>query len=277
MATFTHHLNVWLVIAVAAAAFGATPAVEPAAAATRLHSGCANRLATRSSRRHITVPILMYHRIDVARPTTPVMTRRLTVDPSDFAAQMSWLDSHGYTTVTQRELFAALMCGRGLGPKPIMITFDDGYRDVFFNASTTLLRLGMHATAYVITGRISGSDSSFLTWPLLRALERRGIEIGSHTVSHVDLTSVTDTTAIQELVRSRLSLEHALHHAVPWLAYPSGRFSAHVETLARRAGYLLAVTTRESTVQTAGAPLALSRLRILDTTGVHGLAALLGD
>jgi peptidoglycan/xylan/chitin deacetylase (PgdA/CDA1 family) len=275
MATFSHHLKRPLLAALAVAAVAATPAAtsaEPAAAAT----GCSFRLSAQLPQRHITVPILMYHRIDVVRPATRAMTRRLTVDPSDFAAQMRWLDRHGYTTITQRQLFAALMCGQTLGPRPVMITFDDGYRDVFFKASTTLLRLGMHATAYVITDRISGSDSSFLTWPLLRALERRGIEIGSHTVSHVDLTAVSDTTAVQELVRSRLALERALRHPVPWLAYPSGRFDAHVEALTQRSGYLLAVTTHESDVQSAGAPFALSRLRVLDSTGVRGLASMLG-
>jgi peptidoglycan/xylan/chitin deacetylase (PgdA/CDA1 family) len=187
---------------------------------------------------------------------------------------MRWLDRHGYTSVTQRQLFNALMCGCQLGPKPIMITFDDGYRDVFFKASTTLLRLGLRATAYVITGRITRADSSFLTWPLLRALEQRGIEIGSHTISHLDLTSVTDATAVHELVGSRLALERVLRHPVPWLAYPSGRFDAHVQSLAQRAGYTLAVTTHESSSQSATEPLALSRLRVLNSTGVRGLEAM---
>lgn len=217
----------------------------------------------------------MYHRIDVVDAETPAITRRLTVAPDDFAAQMHWLVQHGYHSITQRELFGALMCGSSLPAKPVMITFDDGYRDVFFQASSTLLRLGLHATAYVITGRISGPDSSFLTWPLLRALEARGIEIGSHTVSHVDLTAVTDETALRELVESRRALERALGHAVPWLAYPSGRYDARVEALARRAGYLLATTTDVGTSQSSARPLALERLRVLDTTGVRGLRELL--
>lgn len=279
MATFPHHLSSAVAAALAAAALAALPAaasVSPTASRPPAGSrGCALRLPERLPGRRVVVPILMYHRIDVAGPSTPAITRRLTVSPSDFAAQMRWLARNGYRTVTQRQLFGALVCGLPLGPKPVMVTFDYGYRDVFFKASTTLLRLGMHATAYVITGRISGGDPSFLTWPLLRALERRGIEIGSHTVSHVDLTGVSEAAAVEELVSSRRSLEHALRHPVPWLAYPSGRFSPRVEALARRAGYVLAVTTQESSLQSAAAPLALSRLRILDSTGVRGLAAML--
>ena len=107
--------------------------------------------------------------------------------------------------------------------RPILITFDDGYRDVFFRASPVLRRLGFRATAYVVSGRISAGDPSFLTWPLLRALERRGIEIGSHTVAHRDLTSLPDGALLEDLRSSRLTLERRLGHPVPWLAYPFGR------------------------------------------------------
>jgi peptidoglycan/xylan/chitin deacetylase (PgdA/CDA1 family) len=217
----------------------------------------------------------MYHRINVVTRSTPAISRALTVHPADFARQMRWLKRHGYSTVTQRELFDALMCGRPLGRQPIMITFDDGYRDAFFKASPVLARLGMRATAYVVSGRISGRDPNFLTWPLLHALERRGIEIGSHTVAHRDLTSLSDAEMLEDLTSSRRALERRLLHPVPWLAYPFGAYNERVERLARRAGYLLAVTTQPGAVQSARQPLALPRLRVLDSTGVRGLAAML--
>lgn len=239
-------------------------------------STCPLRLPATLPSRQIVVPILMYHRINIPAPSAPSTTRRLTVNPVVFARQMAWLKNHGYRTITQRELFDALMCGRRLGPKPIMITFDDGYRDTFFKASPVLLRLGMHGTAYVISGRISGRDSSFLTWPLLHALEYRGIEIASHTVSHRDLTSLSDRAAFAELYNARRTLERRLGHRIPWLAYPFGAYNARVERLARRAGYLLATTTEWGSRQSALRPLALRRLRILDSTGVSGLAAMLG-
>jgi peptidoglycan/xylan/chitin deacetylase (PgdA/CDA1 family) len=226
--------------------------------------------------REIVVPILMYHRINVPSPSSPPMTRRLTVHPAVFARQMTWLKRHSYRAVTQREVFEALICGRPLGPKPIMVTFDDGYRDVFFKAAPVLARLDMHATAYVISGRISNGDPSFLTWGQLRRLERRGIEVGSHTVSHRDLTSLADGAAFEELVSSRKKLERGLGHRVPWLAYPFGAYDARIESLARRAGYVLAMTTEWGSRQSARRPLALRRLRILDSTGVRGLAAMLG-
>jgi peptidoglycan/xylan/chitin deacetylase (PgdA/CDA1 family) len=218
----------------------------------------------------------MYHRIDVLRPSLPAITRSLTVAPADFAAQMRWLKAHGYRAVTQLQLFDALEHGKKLPAKPVVITFDDGYRDVLFNAAPVLKRLRMPATAYVITDRISGPDVSFLSWAMLHALEQDGVEIGSHTVSHAEIPTLTDPTALRELIQSRHALELHLHHPVQWFAYPAGKFDAHSEQLVRQAGYVLAVTTQPGSAQSAQLPFALHRYEVLDTTGVSGLASMLG-
>jgi len=221
------------------------------------------------------VPILMYHRIG-PEPRGPAITDALTVPPAVFAAQMLWLRAAGFDAITQRQLFAALEYGARLPRRPVLITFDDGYRDVLWNAAPLLRRLRMPATAYVITGRTSGPDSSFLTWDELRLLERDRFTIGSHTVHHLELTSLPAPLALDELVRSRRALERHLGHAVRWLAYPAGRENAAVVALARRAGYLVAVTTSPGELQSARHPLELHRDEVLDVTGVRGLAAMLG-
>jgi peptidoglycan/xylan/chitin deacetylase (PgdA/CDA1 family) len=217
----------------------------------------------------------MYHRIDSLKPSLPPITLRLTVAPGDFATQMTWLKTHGYHDVTQLQVFDALEHGTRLPPRAIMITFDDGYRDVFGKASPILRRLRMPATAYVITDRISGSDSSFLTWGNLRALEQRGITIGSHTVTHTELTVLSDAHALDELRQSRATLEKHLGHPVQWFAYPAGAEDARIVRLVREAGYVLAVTTHPGSLQHANDPLELHRFEILDSTHVSGLAALL--
>jgi peptidoglycan/xylan/chitin deacetylase (PgdA/CDA1 family) len=252
---------------VAGASSGSAARLHPSAQGERPFT-----LPARLSSRELRVPILMYHRIHAAPPPSH---RALTVHPVDFARQMRWLKQHGYRTITQRELYDALFLGKGLGPKPILITFDDGYSDVFHKALPVLKRLDMRATAYVISGRTLRSDTVFLTWHLLRALERDGVEIGSHTVEHRNLTSLSDGEALRELVRSRRTFERRLGHPVQWLAYPFGAYDSRIERLARRAGYVLAVTTEHGVVQSARRPLALRRVRVLDSTGVSGLAAML--
>ncbi len=217
----------------------------------------------------------MYHRIDLLRPSLPAITRRLTVTPTDFRGQMLWLKRNGFHAVSQLQVFDALERGAPLPSKPIMITFDDGYRDVLWNASPVLERLGMPATEYVITGRTSGPDPSFLTWGELPVLEQRGITVGSHTVTHRPLTWLSSADALAELRDSRQALERHLGHPVQWFAYPYGDENAEVVDLARQAGYVLAVTTSGGVVQSADQPLLLHREEVLDTTGVSGFAALL--
>jgi len=225
--------------------------------------------------RVVAVPILMYHRVG-PEPRGPAITDALTVPTAVFAAQMLWLRREGFHAIRQRQLFAALEYGAPLPRRPVLITFDDGYRDVLWNAAPLLHRLHMPATAYVVTGRVSGADSSFLTWDELRQLQEMGFDIGSHTVHHLALTVLPPPLALAELVDSRLALERVLHRPVPWFAYPGGREDPTVVALARRAGYLLAATTAPGDLQRASRPLELRRYEVLDTTGVQGLAALLG-
>ncbi len=163
---------------------------------------------------------------------------------------MAWLKAHGRHAITQKQLYDALTRGRPLPPHPVLITFDDGYRNVLENAAPVLARLHMPATAYMITERISGPDPSFLTWRMLRALERGGVEVGSHTVTHRDLTSLSDAQALAELVKSKRTLERRLGHRVPWLAYPFGGEDPRIVAFARRAGYALAVTTHSGSDHT---------------------------
>jgi peptidoglycan/xylan/chitin deacetylase (PgdA/CDA1 family) len=226
--------------------------------------------------RTLRVPILMYHRIG-ASPVGSDLTADLTVSPPVFAAQMRWLHRAGFHAVTQRQLFAALEHGARLPPRPLLITFDDGYRDVLWNAAPVLRRLHMPATVYAITGRIDGGDPSFLSWPELRRLVGLGFDVGSHTVHHVELTAVPPGTAVSELAASKAVLERRLGEPVQWLSYPAGKVDAEVERLARRDGYVLAVTTRPGDRQSGRRPLLLGRFEILDTTGVSGLEALLAS
>jgi peptidoglycan/xylan/chitin deacetylase (PgdA/CDA1 family) len=226
--------------------------------------------------RSVQLPVLMYHRIDRLTPQLPPITRGLTVTPASFSAQMHYIASHGYHTVSQEQVFQALEHGRPLPARPVMITFDDGYRDVWGKASPVIKRLHLRATAYVITSRISGPDPDFLQWGMLPLLQARGIEIGSHTVHHLDLTREPDAVVESELVDSRATLQRHLGHPVQWFAYPFGGVDAHVAAMVRAAGYVLAVTTHGGTDQQAAQPLELHRDEILDTTTVPELAALLG-
>jgi peptidoglycan/xylan/chitin deacetylase (PgdA/CDA1 family) len=224
--------------------------------------------------RLVSLLILTYHRIDRIAPGTPSITQTLTVTPKVFAAQMASLERAGAHTVTQRQVWNALMHGRRLPPDAVLITFDDAYRDVVTYAAPVIRRLHDHATAYVITDRLShGRATPWMLWSQLRLLQRDGFDIGSHTVSHADLVAVGQAQARIELRGSRFSLQNYLGHPVQWLAYPYGQVNAAVEHLAEQAGYVLAVTTNGGTTQHANQPLLLHRYEATDETNVASLVA----
>ncbi len=228
-------------------------------------------------RRAVRIPILMYHLVGPNGPTDPPITRALTVSARAFAAQMEWLHHVGFHAVSMLQLYDALERGAKLPPRPVAITFDDGYRDVLWYAAPLLHRLHMPATAFVITGRIDGPDPSFLTWPELSRLEALGIAIGSHTVHHLELTRLSAAEARYELDASRHALQKHLHQPVRWFAYPAGRFDRSTEQLVRSAGYRLALTTEPGALQSRAEPYALHRDEIRNTTSLAGLKALLGS
>jgi peptidoglycan/xylan/chitin deacetylase (PgdA/CDA1 family) len=204
----------------------------------------------------------MYHRIDRQAPRLSELTRTLTVTPAAFAGQMRWIVAHGFHAIREQQLFAAFFQQTRLPPRPVLITFDDGYRDVFRNALPVLERLHLSATAFVITGRISGPDPSFLTWGEVEAMDHRGLEIGSHTVTHAPLTQLPRSRLDSELKDSRRVLEKRLRRPVQWFAYPYGDFNAATVAAVRRAGYVLAVTTQGGLVQSSRQPLALRRYEV---------------
>jgi peptidoglycan/xylan/chitin deacetylase (PgdA/CDA1 family) len=146
---------------------------------------------------------------------------------------------------------------------------------VFTHALPVLARLHLPATEYVITTRISGPDPSFLTWGQLRDLEQGGVDIGSHTLTHRPLPSMSHYLLTQELVASRRVLERHLRHPIQWFAYPFGQFDARSVAAVRRAGYVLAVTTQGGVVQDAQHPLELRRYEISGSAGVAGFAGIM--
>ncbi len=228
--------------------------------------------------RTLEVPILMYHRIAVLNGDEPSVTVGLTVDPGEFQLQMAWLHDQGYTTITQLQLYNALMKGAPLPDKPIMLTFDDGYRGIATVAAPMMSQFGFFGTAYIITDRIAQNRKTaptWLTWPQLRILEQRGWDIGSHTVAHTELPNMSPEAALKTLRQSRFTLERHLGHPVQWFCYPAGSVDAKSVEAVKQAGYVLATTTKSGVTLSAQDPLQLERIRISNTTGVRGLAAAL--
>ncbi len=210
--------------------------------------------------RVVHVPIITYHRVHLYATELTKSIPDLTVEPSVFAAEMSALATGGYHTISQAQLFAALYHGAALPAKPVLVTVDDGYVDDVTQILPVLLRLHMIATFYVITGRIH--EPGFLSADQIRELDRAGMDVGDHTVSHADLPALSDAELVAQVAGSRAALERILGHTVQLFAYPFGAYDDRVVAEVRRAGYVLAVTTRGGTTESSLDPLTMPRIHI---------------
>jgi peptidoglycan/xylan/chitin deacetylase (PgdA/CDA1 family) len=222
------------------------------------------------ARAKVTVPVLMYHRVAPASTATNAVSRGLTVTPAAFRAQMAWLRRNGFTAVTQAEVFRAIQDGAALPRKPVLLTFDDGYVDAVNDVLPTLRSLGFPATFFIITGRIGAR--AFLDADQLRTLSAAGMDIGSHTVEHLELPSLDPATRARQLSASRAALETLLGHPVRWFCYPAGRNDAASARAVADAGYLLAYTTAGGSVLRSGALTRLPRVRVAGEASLDAFA-----
>jgi len=208
------------------------------------------------------VPILMYHYISV-NPLAPgdVLRTRLSVPPAQFAQQLAYLHRAGYTTITLDDLVAALHLRTVLPPKPVILTFDDGYADFFTNAYPLLQRYKDKATIYIITRKVG--TPGYLSWPKLRILAASPlITIGAHTRTHPELPMLSARQSWAQMAGSKSDLETHLGIVVHHFAYPSGHYNATSLEQAAQIGFVTAVTTQEGMEERLDRLLTLPRVRV---------------
>jgi peptidoglycan/xylan/chitin deacetylase (PgdA/CDA1 family) len=185
------------------------------------------------------VPILMYHYIRYSPDRAGVP---LSVLPPDFQAQMHYLKDRGYSTITMRELDLAIRGQHSLPPRPVALTFDDGYQDFFTTAAPVLRALGLTATSYVPT-MLVGSPN-YMTWPEIQLLDTQGFEMAAHSQFHANVAKVPLGRARVEIFGAKADLERHLGHVVVDWAYPYGAFNPMTVALVNEAGYWSGATTR---------------------------------
>lgn len=199
------------------------------------------------------LPILTYHHIGSG-------TNPLFVKSEIFDAQMDYLKKKGYTAVTLKEVVENLQSGQVLPNKPVVLTFDDGYRDFYGNALPILSKYSLRATLFVITQLVGGDD--YVTWDQLRVIVSSGlVTIGDHTLSHVSLPSVEEPEARNQILSAKSILETNLGVTVDTFAYPYGGVSEEAEKVLAEGEFVAAVTTKRG-LSCAKLPYELPRVRI---------------
>ena len=202
-------------------------------------------------------PILEYHMVtENPRPGA----EKYVVSPADFAEQLDYLAAEGYTTITPQDYARARKGKQTLPEKPVILSFDDGYEDNHRVVLPMLEERGMKAVFYVVTNDIG--LPGYMTWNNLFDMERRGMEIGSHTANHIPLTTLPPEKQREELRLSKLMLEWKGLKTIYSFSYPTGAYDARIVAMLAEEDYLTAVTGEAGLNNVETNPYLLHRVNI---------------
>lgn len=268
----TKALGAALLIVLAAAGCGGSPhAVRRGATGTGTGTDpvahVAVHRAVRRLRNHSApVPILEYHVIGLHPVGSPL--EGLYVTPNDLRDEVAWLADHGWHSVGLGAVARYWRDGVPLPRKPVVLSFDDGYPGDWQYALPILRARHFAGVLNLQIGNLV---------PLhVRQLIRAGWEIDSHTFTHPDLRTRSDSEIVREVITSRRALQREYGIPVPAFCYPFGFYDARTVHAVQLGGYLVAETEHQGWAAPSQGLLTLSRIRITPTTGVAGLAAWLG-
>lgn len=256
--------------AVAPPPTGAAPAPSAHAATPAPASGRAvGGPATAPPQR---VPVLLYHHLDPGADGT----NGAIITPAAFEAQMAWLAEHGYTAIDTRDLAAWLLAGGSLPARPVLITFDDGYRSVYQYVYPVLRKYGLKMTLFLTGSKVGTRPGlyDYITWDEIREMREAGyLDLQSHTFNaHYFVSGQAVLTAWdREQIRAdsaqlaRAFQEHGIAPPKAY-AYPYGAYDAEVIEAIAADGFQLGFTVARGLVERGSAPLMLPRLTVYPWT-----------
>ncbi|OON82341.1 polysaccharide deacetylase family protein [Streptomyces tsukubensis] len=224
------------------------------------------------------VPILMYHAVT---QTPNDSTRALSVSPAAFAEQMALIAERGATPLTTEGLAAAWRGDAPLPPRPVLITFDDGYEGVHRYALPVLAAHGFSSTLFVSTGWLRGAHDTgggldtMLDWDQVRELARHGTEIGGHSHTHPPLDQLGDDALATELGLCAEIVAEETGTRPRSFAYPYGHSDRRVRRGVREAGFRQSLAVGNGLARRAQGPYALHRVTVRRSTGTGEFGRLL--
>lgn len=205
-----------------------------------------------------TVPILAYHRVGESQGDHVP-----TISPDNFERQLQFIAHRRYQVWDLVALAEQVQRGTPLPHKSAAITFDDGYEETCTVAAPVLRRFGFRATVFVTPTEVG--SPGFMTWNQLREVSRNGMTIGSHTLHHTYLPTVSLHVVEHELAESKRLLETQLGKPVEFLSYPIGGFTKEIQAVAQRCGYRAACTTNRGLSRFSDDLYSLRRIKMTDS------------
>ncbi|MBI2487673.1 MAG: glycosyltransferase [Deltaproteobacteria bacterium] len=243
------------------------------------HGPLPSKVATQVLWNTVKLPILRYRHVGPIKSNTQKLS---TVTPETFEEQLCYLRDTDHQSISLYEWLYAVHSKTPLSGRKVLITFDEGCHDFLTYAWPLLKRYGFSATVFLITDRIVRSNSQYqnhqeettpLSWREIRQLQSEGINFGSYSISHPDLTSIPLREALREIRESRAILEKELGIYISSFAYPYGKFNRLIEYLVGICGYDFGLTFESSLCTMSHSLLALPRIKIEDSESLGNFAA----
>lgn len=207
------------------------------------------------------VPIMMYHRV---APKDLVKYDQNLVPAENFEEQMKYLSENHYLTTDMTDLIEFIGKHHKVPAKTVVITFDDGYSDVYDYAFPILQKYHIHAEIYIITALISNGNPDYMTWEMVQEMAGSGlITVGSHTVNHYSLATRNAKDLKYQLAESRKIISEELGNAPVYdLCYPGGSENDKVIAATKAAGYTNAILNLGNAWDLQGNQFLIPRLRM---------------
>jgi len=204
----------------------------------------------------------MYHHIEVPPAGASELRRSLSVTPSDFETQLLFLEKEGYQAISLRDLALYLTQGAPLPERPVLLTFDDGYRDNYTYAFPLLKRFGFSATFFLVTAPIDAANPDFVSWDEVKEMSRAGMSFEPHSLDHPDMRGRSMEFLVYQILASKGAIEERTGETCRFFAYPSGRYDQSVIDVLQSADFWGAVLTEQGATHTAGRMFELQRVRV---------------
>jgi len=194
------------------------------------------------------LPILAMHGVE------SVPTGKYELSSAAFEYLLSTLKSYGYKTVTLADVLAYIDKGKALPAKPIIISMDDGYQNLYTNAFPLAKKYGFKFTVFLVTGLIGDTEAArkqnefdadvrgiparpMLIWPEIQTMSKSGIEFQSHLWGHEIVSDLGAAEITQTLKQSKSDIEGKIGKPCVFVAWPHDDSSALAISLLAGAGY----------------------------------------
>ncbi len=207
----------------------------------------------------IHVPVIMYHHIQNMQQAEAEKHASLTVSTDIFQQQMQYLKDRGYNIITAQDLINFFDNSTGLAAKPVMLTFDDAYKDFITDALPILKQFSYPAILFTPTGLVD--NPGYANWNDLTDASISKILISNHTWSHHNMAGASDVISKEISTADEQLTAHNFNFPKVF-SYPYGFESASAINFLTSKGYQLAFTTKPGSIQCKKLRLELFRIRV---------------